>query len=298
MPLEDIVKSLATNTLQFQQETMASIKSLENQMGQMATSINKLEAQGSGKLPSYTMVNPRKNVSVILFRSGKEVEIPRATPILLEQENEKDVLEEKSVPNDNDVPKRKFPPLSDYKPVPPFPQVLVGYRKDERDHELMILCVNMRFEKINVGENVYAFIQRKLPTKCKDPGMFNILCTIGTTRFEKAMLDSGASINVMPYSVYASLKLGPLNEIGVVIQLADKSNAYSKGVVEDVLVKINDLVFPADFYVLDMGYSNQTIPILLGRQFLRTFKAKIDFYSCVLTMEFDDKISEFNIYEP
>ncbi|XP_022856608.1 uncharacterized protein LOC111377712 [Olea europaea var. sylvestris] len=101
----------------------------------------------------------------------------------------------------------------------------------------------------------------------------------------------------MPYSVYTSLKLGPLNETGVIIQLVDKSNAYPKGVVENIIVKVNDLVFSADFYVFDMGYGDQTIPILLGRPFLRTSKAKIDFYSGILTMEFDDKINEFNIYD-
>jgi len=61
MSLEDIVKSLATNTLQFQQETRASIQSLDNQMGQMATTISQLEEQSSGKLPSQTVVNPREN---------------------------------------------------------------------------------------------------------------------------------------------------------------------------------------------------------------------------------------------
>lgn len=89
---------------------------------------------------------------------------------------------------------------------------------------------------VKVGENVYAIIQRKLPAKCKDPGMFTIPCTIGNMRFEKAMADLGASINVMPYSIYASLTLGPLLKTGVVIQLADRSIAYPKGVVEDVLV--------------------------------------------------------------
>jgi len=102
-------------------------------------------------------------------------------------------------------------------------------------------------EKVRVGENVSAVIQRKLPVKCKDPSMFTIPCTIGNTRSEKAMTDLGASINVMPYSIYASLKLGPLNKTSVVIQLADRSIAYPKGVAEDVFVQINDLVFPGDF---------------------------------------------------
>lgn len=95
------------------------------------------------------------------------------------------------------------------------------------------LCSNKRKlsgnEKVSVGENVSAVLQRKLPPKCKDPGIFTIPCTIGNTRFERCMLDLGASINVMPYSIYNSLNLDPMEETGIIIQLADRSNAYSKG---------------------------------------------------------------------
>ena len=127
--------------------------------------------------------------------------------------------------------------------------------------------------------------------------MFTIPCTIGNTQLEKAMLDLRASIKVMPYSIYVSLKLRPLNKTSVVIQLADRSIAYPKGVVEDVLGQVNDLVFPADFYVLDMENGDQTTPILLGRPFLKTCKTKIDVYSGTLTMEFDGEIVKFNIYD-
>ena len=129
---------------------------------------------------------------------------------------------------------------------------------------------------MRVGENVSAVIQRKLPAECKDPGMFTIPCTIGNTQLKKAMLDLGAFINVMPYSIYVSLNLGPLNKTGVMIQLADRSIACLKGVVEDVLMQVNDLVFPIDFYVLDIENGDQTTPILLGRPFLKTSKTKID----------------------
>ncbi|XP_044486310.1 uncharacterized protein LOC123211569 [Mangifera indica] len=148
-----------------------------------------------------------------------------------------------------------------------------------------------------MGENVFAIIQRKLPAKCKDPGMFTIPCMIGNTRFKKAMIDLGASINVMLYSIYASLKLGPLNETCVVIQLADRSNAYPKGVVKDVFVQINNLVFPVDFYVLDIENNDQTTPILLGRPFLKTSMTRINVHSSTLTMEFDGEIVKFNIYD-
>ncbi|XP_010245046.1 PREDICTED: uncharacterized protein LOC104588705 [Nelumbo nucifera] len=287
----------------------------------MATAISRLEVQSLGKLPSQTVVNPRKNASAIVLRSGKEVEIPvKAPPTSSKQEKKKNVVTDRNVPNDDGVPKRKFPPLFDYKPVPPFPQALVESRKDEKNKDLYEtsrryevniplldaikqipryakflkeLCTIKRklklegCEKVRVGENVSVVIQRKLPTKCKDPGMFTIPCTIGNTRIEKAMLDLGASINVMPYSIYASLKLGPLNKTGVVIQLANRYNAYPKGVAEDVLVQVNDLAFPTDFYVLDMDNGDPNTPILLGRPFFKTSKTKIDVHSGTLTMEFD-----------
>jgi hypothetical protein len=84
-----------------------------------------------GKLPFQTVVNPRENASTIVLRSGEEVEIPvKAAPASSKQEKEKNVVANKNVPNDNDVPKHKFPPLSNYKPVPRFPQALAESRKD------------------------------------------------------------------------------------------------------------------------------------------------------------------------
>ncbi len=67
-------------------------------------------------------------------------------------------------------------------------------------------------EKISVGENVSALIQKKLPPKCKDPGSFSIPCRIGDSKFERAMGDLGVSINVMSNSVFQTLNLGPLKE--------------------------------------------------------------------------------------
>ncbi|CAN6723523.1 unnamed protein product [Malus baccata var. baccata] len=152
-------------------------------------------------------------------------------------------------------------------------------------------------EVVKVSENVSAILQSKLPPKCKDPGSFTILCVIGNTRFESAMLDLGASINVMPYSIYASMNLGALKNDGVIIQLADRSNAYPKGVLEDVLVQVNHLVFPADFYVLEMDESDHapSLPILLGRPFMKTARTKIDVYSGTLSMEFNGEVVNFNL---
>ncbi|KAM0993592.1 hypothetical protein ACFX2A_009359 [Malus domestica] len=155
-------------------------------------------------------------------------------------------------------------------------------------------------EVVHVSENVSAMLQRKLTPKCKDPGSFTIPCVIGNTRFDSALLDLGASINVIPYSVYASMNLGELKNDGVIIQLADRSNAYPKGVLEDVLVQVDHLIFPADFYVLDMedtGHSPPP-PLLLGRPFMKTAQTKIDVAKGEVTMAFGGdmicfKVSEF-----
>ena len=72
------------------------------------------------------------------------------------------------------------------------------------------------------------------------------------------MCDLGASINVLPYSIYLELNLGPLIETRIVIQLVDRSYVYSEGILENVLVQVNNLVFPADFYVLRI--ENDDIP--------------------------------------
>ncbi|KAD7116941.1 hypothetical protein E3N88_04209 [Mikania micrantha] len=86
---------------------------------------------------------------------------------------------------------------------------------------------------------------------------------------------------------------------GVIIHLADRSIVYPKGVLEDVLVQVNELVFPADFYVLDMEDDDtpNSSSILLGRPFLKTAKTKIDVYSGTLSMEFDGEVINFNIYD-
>ncbi|KAM1815789.1 hypothetical protein ACFX12_000265 [Malus domestica] len=152
-------------------------------------------------------------------------------------------------------------------------------------------------EVVHVSENVSAMLQRKLPAKCKDPGSFTIPCVIGNTRFDHAMLDLGASINVMPYFVYAFMNLGELKNDGVIIQLANRSNAYPKGVLEDVLVEVDHLIFLADFYVLNMEDSAHSPPssILLGRPFMKTAQTKIDVAKGAVTMAFGGDMINVNV---
>lgn len=213
---------------------------------------------------------------------------------------------------------------------PPFPSRFQKSKKDESDQAILEifkkvqvnmpliecitqvpkyakflkeLCTTRRQtrekEVVKMSETVSAVLQRRMPPKLKDPGSFSIPCVIGDTKFDNIMLDLGASINVMPYSLYLSMDLGELKKDNVIIQLADRSNTYPKGYVEDVLVQVNHLIFPADFYIIDMEDDSHTssIPILLGRPFMRTARTKIDVHAGALTMEFDGEVIGFNIFE-
>ncbi|CAM8917024.1 unnamed protein product [Rhodiola kirilowii] len=164
------------------------------------------------------------------------------------------------------------------------------------------LCTNRRrsdrYDQELMSRNVSAVIQRKVPPKCGDPGTYTIPCTIGNIRIENCMLDLGASINVLPFSIYSCLRIGPLEPAGLTIQLADRSCKQPKGKIEDVLVQVGKLVFPADFYVLKMENDGPTdhAPILLGRPFLKTSKMKIDCGSGMLSMEVEGEVFSFDIF--
>ncbi|XP_027348133.1 uncharacterized protein LOC113859603 [Abrus precatorius] len=163
------------------------------------------------------------------------------------------------------------------------------------------LCTHRRRlkgnEKVSMGRNVSAIIQSSIPPKCKDPGTFTIPCIIGSEQFSQAMLDLGPSINVMPKSVYQSLHIGKLRPTGVVIQLANRSTTHPEGVLEDVLVRVNDLIFPTDFYVLNMENDVNQPTLILGRPFLKTAKTKIDVHSGTLSMEFRDNKVHFKLHD-
>ncbi|RDY05351.1 hypothetical protein CR513_10829, partial [Mucuna pruriens] len=142
-------------------------------------------------------------------------------------------------------------------------------------------------------------ISQVLPKKCRDPGIFSVPCTIGECTFADAMLDLGASINVMLTSIYRSLNFGDLEPTGMTIQLANRSIVQPLGVLEDVLVQVNELIFPTDFYVFDMEEetSGKESTLILRRPFLMTARTKIDVHAETLSMEFGDTLVQFNIFE-
>ena len=106
-------------------------------------------------------------------------------------------------------------------------------------------------KKAFLTEQVSAIIQSKNPVKYKDPGSPRISVNIGGNCIDKSLLHLGASVNLLPYSVYKQLGLGELKPTNITLSLADRSVKIPKGIVEDVLVKIDKFYYPLDFVVLD-----------------------------------------------
>ena len=138
-------------------------------------------------------------------------------------------------------------------------------------------------EILNLTQECNDILQRKLPQELKDPGSFTIPCKIGNSFFERALCDLGANINVMPLSIFRRLGLGEARPTTVTLKLADRSLKHPRGVIKDVIVKVDKFIFPTDFIVLDMEEDKET-PIILGRPFLETGRAMIDVQKGELTL--------------
>ena len=128
-------------------------------------------------------------------------------------------------------------------------------------------------------EQVSSIIQCKTPMKYKDPGSSTISMNITGTCVGKAWLDFGASVNLLPYSVYKQLGLGGLKPTTITLSLVYRSVKIPKGIVEDVLVKVDKFYYPVDFVVLNIGpvvVRANYVPIILGRPYLATSNALIN----------------------
>ena len=134
-------------------------------------------------------------------------------------------------------------------------------------------------KKAFLTEQVSAIIQCKTPVKYKDPGCPTISVNIGGTYVEKALLDLGARVNLLPYLMYKQLGLGELKPTSITLSLADRSIKILKGTVEDVLIQVDKFYYPVDFVVLDTELAvagANYVHIILGRPFLATSNAIIN----------------------
>nr|GFA63751.1 reverse transcriptase domain-containing protein [Tanacetum cinerariifolium] len=139
-----------------------------------------------------------------------------------------------------------------------------------------------------LNENCSAVVLKKLLEKLGDPGHFLIPCDFTGLDNCLALADLGASINLMPLSIWKKLRLPTLNDTKMVLELADRTISKPTRVAENVFVKVEKFYFPADFVVLDF-VADPRVPLILGRPFLSTAHALINVYEGEITLRHDDQ---------
>ena len=325
----------------------ASIRNLENQVGQIA---KQLAEKPQGSFPSDTETNPKEHCKAITLRSGKTIKVQPKKNQEKEQEThggkdeaeattlssnelvdsqgeEKDSKElKRGKKKEKELEENKTSELSPHAKIP-YPQRLHKQKQEQQFSKFLDvfkkLQINIPFaealeqmplyakfmkdllsrkrklqedETVMLTEECSAIIQRKLPPKLKDPGSFHIPCTIGKLTIGRALCDLGASINLMPLSMMNKLEIKEVKSTMISLQLADRSIKFPYGIVEDVLVKVDKFIFPADFVVLDMEEDSE-IPLILGRPFLATRRALIDVQQGELMLRVHDEKVTFNVFE-
>ncbi|RVW72438.1 hypothetical protein CK203_060471 [Vitis vinifera] len=154
-------------------------------------------------------------------------------------------------------------------------------------------------KKVFLTEQVSAIIQFKSPMKYKDPGCSTISMMIRETCVEKALLDLGASVNLLPYSIYKQLGLGELKPTSITLSLVDRFVKIPRDMIEDVVVEVDKFYYPMDFVVLDtdlVAKGTNCVPIILERPFLATSNAIIDCRNGVMELTFGNMTLELNIF--
>nr|GEV62437.1 reverse transcriptase domain-containing protein [Tanacetum cinerariifolium] len=143
-----------------------------------------------------------------------------------------------------------------------------------------------------LNENCLAVILKKLPKKLRDPGKFLIPCGFSELKC-KALADLGASINLMPLSVWRKFGLPDLIPTHMTLELANRPICTPDGIARDVFVPVGKFTFPADFVVVDYE-SDPRVPLILGRPFLRTARALIDVHGEEMILRDGDE--RFDVY--
>ncbi|GJU27994.1 DNA-directed DNA polymerase [Tanacetum coccineum] len=160
-----------------------------------------------------------------------------------------------------------------------------------------LLTNKARFEKactIIVNERCSTVLLNKLPSKEKDPESFTIPYDIGQLHINNALADLGASISLMSYTMYEKLGLREPKATRMSLELVDRSIQYPRGIIENVLIKVDKFVLPIDFVILDMP-DDSRVPIILGRPFLRTARATIDVFNKKITLRVGDDEVIFDV---
>ncbi|XP_057719591.1 uncharacterized protein LOC130934020 [Arachis stenosperma] len=313
--ISGVVSSLMDRQTQTGRRIDANQEEYRSNLKNQGAAIPKLEAQveilskqiplSTHKFPSNTMANPIGQCKAITLRSWKVVEEEAPS-----KDNHEEVAPKHGNEDEGETPisPPPKPVLKPYVPKAPYPQRL---RKDGKDGQFSKfleffkrLQINISFaealeqmplyakflkelitkkrnweakETIVLIEECSTIIQKKLPQKLKDTGSFQIPCIIGDITIEKALM-----------------KIEEAKPTRMTLHLADRTFKFPHGVVEDLLVKVGEFIFPADFVVLDMEEEANT-SIILGRPFLATVGAIIDVHKGELVLRLHKEKMVFNV---
>nr|GEW53798.1 reverse transcriptase domain-containing protein [Tanacetum cinerariifolium] len=260
----------------------------------------------SSSLPSNTIPNPKGEAKAITTRSGmsyKELPIP---PLGVEQQEPTEVTKVTELPSTEDIqPPSVQVEVQEDKPVEE-PSVVILKSKDLHfELSFADALVHMpkfapMFKKLlnnkdklieltkkPLNKNCSAVVLKKLPEKLGDPGRFLTPCDFSEFDNCLALADLGASINLMPLSIWKKLRLPTLTDTKMVLELADITISKPTDVAENVFVKVGKFYFPADFVVLDF-IADPRVSLILGGPFLSTAHAFIDVYEGEIILRHDD----------
>ncbi|XP_050890639.1 uncharacterized protein LOC127096060 [Lathyrus oleraceus] len=255
--------------------------------------------QAQGTLPSATIQNSRhhENVNVVTTRSQKfaKDEEDKATKYdhyievdLEVRENKKE--EEEVIPPVKPIEEKKsnIPFFEALEQIPVYTKFMKEVIVKKRPIGDGSTTLNEKGSEISPG--------RRIPNNQKDPGDVTVPCTIKDITFKKVVIDSGASVSLMPLSIYQRLGIGNISDTRTNLKFADHSIKNAYGITEDVLVTIEEFSFLVDFVIIDIPEDEET-PIILGRSFLRASRCNFDIDHGTLTLKvYDDEIT-LNVIE-
>nr|GFA76265.1 reverse transcriptase domain-containing protein [Tanacetum cinerariifolium] len=222
----------------------------------------------SSSLSSNTILNPKGKAKDIITRSGMAYKEPPIPPPGVEQQEPTEETMDTELPSTEDIQSLLV-------------QVEVQKLLNNKDKLIELT-------KTPLNENCSAVVLKKLPEKLGDPGRFLIPCDFLKFNNCLALADLGASINLMPLSIWKKPRLPTLNDMKMVLELAYRTISKPTGVAENVFVKVGKFYFLADFVVLDF-VADPRIPLILGRPFLSTAHALIDVYEGEIFLRHDDQ---------
>nr|GEX01314.1 reverse transcriptase domain-containing protein [Tanacetum cinerariifolium] len=270
-----ILKNMQTNLTSWTNSNLE----LKNMFGQFMR-MNTASTSGSGQLPSNIISNPKEDL-----KEERETEVTKDT-VQPSTENIQPPVVQTQVLIDEPV----------VKPTIPYPLRVNKQKLCEKDDKLALKFLEI-FRKLNF-ELSFADALLHMPKFAtifkRDSGKFLIPCDFSELVDCLAVADLGASINLMPLSIWEHLSLPELTPTQMILELADRSTTRPAGIVEDVFVKIEKFHFPTNFVVVDYVVDPR-VPLILGSPFLRTGRALIDVYGEELTLRVDNEAITFKV---